>query len=173
MPLLHFLFHFTDPSIPSHTSFPTITPVPSYDLASVWPAPFVFHNLSHSPNQQAGPQKGEQDFTFDVKTYVAGAHRTAGHICHFPDTNQRFTDKVPLPTQGKLIFVVGYICRQATQSFSDDNLKHIVLNVADIAFLSPDKCLLLLPRCPPIVSSQCNKKVALSMLEWTFQTENA
>jgi hypothetical protein len=52
--------------------------------------------------------------------------------------NKRFAEKVPLPSEGKLIHINGFIYQTATNAFGDKPLKRLMVQVVNIAFLGVD-----------------------------------
>jgi hypothetical protein len=90
-------------------------------------------------------KKSDREFLMDIRQWVAGQQRLAGHVCLFPETNRRFCDKAPLPRQGAMISIVGCVRDLAIQTHGDHPLKRIPINVKEIAFLSSDSSVSSLP----------------------------
>jgi hypothetical protein len=86
---------------------------------------------------QAGARRSECECIFDVRTFVSGQHRIAGHICHMPASNMRFATKPLLPATSKPSSVLGHILRSipATET---DTPKRLFVEAYDVAFLSPE-----------------------------------
>jgi hypothetical protein len=87
---------------------------------------------------QIGPRKGSHLFLFDVRNFVAGSVRVAGHACLLPQENKRFGDNPTVPSEGKLLTVSGTIRGPAEQTSGDHAVKRIPVEVVDFAFLGPD-----------------------------------
>ena len=80
----------------------------------------------------------DRKFTFDVRNFVAGTHRICSHVCELPASNHRFSEKVPLPTVGKMIQVVGCVCGPSIPTDCNNLLKRIPIEVSEISFLEND-----------------------------------
>lgn len=87
---------------------------------------------------QAGPKKGSHEFLFDVRNYVLGTSRLAGHACFFP-ANNRFKENPPIPGEGKMASVTGTIHAAAGHAFGDKSIKRLMLEVNDCSFLGIDQ----------------------------------
>ena len=100
---------------------------------------FIWFSLSHiivCP-VQAGAKKGSHEFLFDVRNYVLGTSRLAGHTCFFPSNNQ-FKENPPFPGEGKMASVTGTIRAAAGHAFGDRSIKRLMLEVNDCSFLASD-----------------------------------
>jgi hypothetical protein len=87
---------------------------------------------------KAGPKKSEREFLFDVRNYVAGSQRKAGHVCILPASNRRFAEKVPLPSEARFVLIGGFIAGRAVFAFGDEHVKRIPVEVDEITFLGAD-----------------------------------
>jgi hypothetical protein len=94
-----------------------------------------------------GPKKNSHQFLFDIRNFVSGCVRVAGHVCTLPAENRRFGDSPNVPSEGKLITVTGSIrCAAERGAFGDQSVKRLHLEVIDINYLGVDS----LPSSPNI-----------------------
>jgi len=124
--------------LPETAGYPPLQPRVSISGAvrTHTPVPFPFPTVSPFP--QAGAKKGAREFLFDIRNFVAGRLRSAGHVCFLSPLNKRFAEKVPLPTEGKLIHINGFLYRGATHAFGEKHVKRLMVQVVDVSFLGVD-----------------------------------
>ncbi|KAF8487298.1 hypothetical protein DFH94DRAFT_678336 [Russula ochroleuca] len=67
---------------------------------------------------------------------VAGT-RIAHHMCHLPPSNRRFTEKIPLPAQGKTTQVIGSISTIVPEVIAHEpvkpSVKRLIVGVSEIS----------------------------------------
>ena len=87
---------------------------------------------------QIGPKNNPHQFLFDIRNFVSGSVRVAGHTCLLPPENKRFGDNPTIPSEGKLVTVSGTIRGPAEHGSGDQVVKRIPIEVVDFSFLGPN-----------------------------------
>ena len=90
---------------------------------------------------QAGPKRNDREFQLDLKQYAVNQQQEVGHVAHFLTTNRRFQQKVPLPSTGTMVSLIGAVHRSSLKSGGDHAMKRVVVEVLEIAFLSVDNAI--------------------------------